>query len=260
VPGFQKYDLAGYHRLTGPVIRRIWEGADGLVANSNGLADLARKFAPNLNIEVIPNGVDPNRFRPPAEPLDEWGPKWLFVGRLQRQKGVDTLLSALARLPRGRRGRLSVVGDGPLKPDLQRLAASLGLADDVDFMGWRSRSAMPGVYQAHQAFILPSRDEGMPNALLEAMAGGLPAIASRIAGNEELVVDGRTGFLTPVDDAESLARAMTRLADDPETARRMGRAARERAVGRYSWTRSAEAYLNLLETAARERKSKAAWL
>lgn len=245
VPGFQPYDLAAYHRLTAPVIHLLWRGASHVVANSHGLAALARRSAGAVPIAVIPNGVDTDRFTPAADRPPSDTVRLCFVGRLVRQKGLDTLLAALAKLPATAPWRLTLVGDGPARPELSTQADHLGLAERVHFAGWTIRDALPRLLVAHDLFVFPSRDEGMPNAVLEAMAAGLPVIATAIAGNEELVLPDRTGLLVPPDDPDALADALDRCLGDAALRRAFGHAGRERAVREYAWGRVAEVYLRL---------------
>ncbi len=251
VPGFQPYDLAGYHRLTAPLIRFLWRGAAAVVANSRGLADLAAASAGGVPIRMIPNGVDAARFAPAGELSREGPVRLVFVGRLVRQKGLDVLLEALARLPAEACFEVEIVGDGPLRAELASLAGRLGLAAKVRFSGWVSRADMPETLRRADAFVFPSRDEGMPNAVLEAMASGLAVAATRIAGNEELVEDGRTGFLVPPDDPAALSAVVARLVADRNLCWRLGRAGRDKAVGEYSWRVVAEAYAALCREAVR---------
>ncbi|WP_428564570.1 MAG: glycosyltransferase family 4 protein [Solidesulfovibrio sp. DCME] len=251
VPGFQPYDLAAYHRLTGPLIRFLWNQAAHVVANSRGLAGLAAKSAGTTPILLIPNGVDARRFSP-SEAVSREGPvRFVFVGRLVRQKGLDILLEALSRLPRQACFEVAIIGDGPLRAELTAMAARLGLAGSVRFLGWASRDDMPDLLRRADAFVFPSRDEGMPNAVLEAMASGLAVAATAIAGNEELVEDGRTGYLVAPEDVAALAGVLTRLAGDRNLCWRLGRAGREKVVQGYSWRAVAEAYAALCRPAVR---------
>lgn len=245
VPGFQPYDLAAYHRLTAPIIRFLWRGARHVVANSHGLADLARRAAGATPIDIIPNGVDTDRFVPAARRPPSDSVRLCFVGRLVRQKGLDILLAALAKLPPTAPWRLTLVGDGPERPELSARADRLGFADRIHFAGWTSRDALPGLLAAHDLFVFPSRDEGMPNAVLEAMAAGLPVIATAIAGSEELVLPDQTGLLVPPDDPDALAAALGRCLADAGLRQAFGNAGRDRAVREYAWGRVAEAYLRL---------------
>ncbi|MHC1713196.1 MAG: glycosyltransferase family 4 protein [Solidesulfovibrio sp.] len=247
VPGFQPYDLAGYHKLTGPLIRFLWRGAAAVVANSQGLAGLARKSAGATPIRMIPNGVDTKRFQPADEKPGDGPVQLLFVGRVVRQKGLDVLLDALALLPDKAPFQLTLIGDGPLRVELTEKAQRLGLGERVRFAGWVGREEMPAALGRADVFVFPSRDEGMPNAVLEAMASGLPVAATRISGNEELVADGETGFLVPPDDPASLAFALARLIGDVSLCRRLGAAGREKVVREYSWSVVAKRYLTLCE-------------
>jgi glycosyltransferase involved in cell wall biosynthesis len=249
VPGFQPYDLARYHKLTGPLIRFLWRGAAAVVANSQGLAELARKSAGDTPIRMIANGVDTQRFQPAVDTLHDGPVRLLFVGRVVRQKGLDVLLDALSRLPDTASFELTIIGDGPLRAELAAQAARLGLDQRTHFVGWVGREDMPGALGRADVFVFPSRDEGMPNAVLEAMAAGLPVAATRISGNEELVADGETGFLVPPDDPAGLAAVLTRLVGDRSLCRRLGAAGRDKVVREYSWRIVAERYIALCREA-----------
>lgn len=249
VPGFQYDGIALYHRIAGPVIGFLWRRAAAVVANSDGLADLARRFAPDQPVAIVPNGVDTALFspaplsagleeRPAGEEL-----RLLFVGRLVRQKGVDLILKAMTALPAC--VTLRVVGDGGARAELEAQAVALGLSGRVAFEGWRDRADLPGLYRSADAFVFPSRDEGMPNVVLEAMASGLPVVATDIAGNRDLVLDGETGLLLPPDDAAAVEGALARLAADPQEGRRLGAAGRRRVVEHFSWRAVAAAYHEL---------------
>jgi glycosyltransferase involved in cell wall biosynthesis len=245
VPGFRPYDFAVYHRLIGPILHRIWKRAELVVANSQGLAALARDFDQRVNIEVIPNGVDILQYQMP--PDRDWeNPHMLWVGRLVYQKGLDILVESLGEL-KSLPWKLTLIGDGPQRAALQRLAIERGIDDRLEFTGWLDRAALMKYYYASNLFVFPSRHEGMPNAILEAMASGLPVIASRIAGNEELVLPEKTGFLVPPQDAGGLREALETLLVDPERRKQMGLASRQRVEANYTWEQVAREYLTLLQ-------------
>jgi glycosyltransferase involved in cell wall biosynthesis len=236
--------------IAGPlkVVSRIaWRRASALVANSKGLRDLAQTVDPRVSVRVIPNGVDVVRFSPGAPDSSAGGPlRLLFVGRLEPYKGIETLLEAAGQL-RGRTSRnlaLDLVGDGSLRDHLPEVARRLGLQDMVRFCGLAPPDRMPDVYRQADVFVLPSIVEGMPNVILEAMASGLPVVATRIPGSDELVEPGRTGFLVPPGDAQALAEAVSRLAEQPDLRRVMSTDARLEAQRR-SWNRVTEAYLSI---------------
>jgi glycosyltransferase involved in cell wall biosynthesis len=247
VPGFQPYDLKLYHFFAGPVIREIWARAAGVVGNSRGLSKMARHFSPSCPVKTIPNGVDTELFAPFEDPSTDDRCRVLFVGRLTYQKGLDVLVEALHGMAAHVRPCVILAGEGNARVGLERKVKGLALEDDVLFAGWHDRHEIPELYKKADIFVLPSRHEGMSNALLEAMAAGLPVIATDIAGSEELVSHGENGLLVPVEDVPALSGALARLVTDPSLRKRMGAAGRKRIVDRYSWKRIAQEYLEWIE-------------
>lgn len=244
VPGFRPYDFHLYHRLVAPFLRVIWRNAAAVVANSGGLRQLANAFDPGFEIPVIPNGIDLESYKTRDR---EWSfPRLLSSGRIVHQKGLDLAMRALGGL-KELDWEWHIAGDGPQLPALQSLAKEFGIEDRVHFLGWQSREQLMKCYGQANLFLFPSRHEGMPNALLEAMASGLPAVASCIAGNEELVVGGETGYLVPSEDVEALRAALKQLLRDPALRERMGRASRQHVEVNYSWESTAQQYALLLE-------------
>jgi glycosyltransferase involved in cell wall biosynthesis len=248
VPGFRPYDFRLYHKLMSPALRIVWRGASAVVANSSGLRDLARAFDAHVDIPVIPNGVDLEQFIPARR---EWSPpRILSVGRVVYQKGLDLGLRALAGL-QDLPWEWRIAGDGPQMVTLQHLAADLGLRERVRFLGWQEAAQLKEQYAAANLFLFPSRHEGMPNAVLEAMASGLPVVATRIAGSEELVMDGETGALVPTENVQALREALRPLLARQAMRAQMGEAGRGRVEKSFSWTRVAQRYQELLEKAIR---------
>ncbi len=187
-----------------------------------------RRHWPKLH--VVHCGVDPRRYggkQVAAAP----GLALLFVGRLVAAKGLFTLLEALARAGRPDL-RLTLIGDGPERAALEAEARRLGLA--ARFLGYRGQSEVAEAMRAADALVLPSFAEGLPVVLMEAGASGLPVIATRLAGVEELVVDGGSGLIVPPGDADALAHAIDRLADMPREAREaMGQRGRARVAAEF---------------------------
>jgi glycosyltransferase involved in cell wall biosynthesis len=191
--------------------------------------------------DVIPSGVDTDVFRPNpggAAAKQRLGvaaerPLVGTVGRLEPRKGTGTLLSAFAALRAEGRfdAALVVVGDGPLRAELAAEAARLGVAAHVQFLG--DRADVEGVLAALDVFVLPSRTEGMSNALLEAMATARPVVATAVGGTPEVVSDGQTGLLVPADAPAAMATAIRRLLADHDLAGRLGAAARQTVEARY---------------------------
>jgi len=249
VPGFRPYDFKRFHQVIAPLLRVVWKQASAIVANSDGLRLLALAFDSRFAIPIIPNGVDVERFTLPAS--RDWSEaRLLFVGRVVYQKGLDLLLPALVELNYLDSG-LTVIGDGPQRAALERLAATLGLAARVHFAGWQRGTDLERHYQNATLFVFPSRHEGMPNAVLEAMASGLPVIATRIAGNEELVIDNETGLLVPTEDIAALKEACEKMISNPNLRERMGVAGRQRVEEHFTWGSVARQYLHLLESASK---------
>ncbi len=250
VPGLVP-ELDRTHRTVRWLRRRILGSARAIVANSPGLAELSARTDP-FRVAVVPNGVDSELFRPPAAgiPADPGAPfRILFAGRLREQKNLGLLLDELARLRREGVGgfRLDVAGDGPLAAALRGRAERLDLGDRVVWHGWVGKPELVALYRSADCFVNPSLYEGLPNTVLEAMACGLPVVASRVAGNDALVVDGETGLLFDLGEPRQLGAALTSLFGDRAAARRMGAAGRARAVERFSWSSTAAAFLRLFE-------------
>jgi glycosyltransferase involved in cell wall biosynthesis len=244
VPGFRPYDFRIYHRMIAPFLRIIWKQAAAVVANSKGLRKLALAFDSHFEIPVIPNGIDLDYYQTPDR---EWSfPRLLSVGRLVHQKGLDLAMRALGGLKEVD-WEWHIAGDGPEMQALQTLARQLGIADRVKFLGWQSREQLVQTYRQTNVFLFPSRHEGMPNAVLEAMASGMPVIASCIAGNDELVLNEQTGYLVPSEDIDALQTALKKLLNDAALRQEMGRAARRLAQESYSWESTARQYAYLLE-------------
>ena len=156
----------------------------------------------------------------------------LFVGRLRIRKGVEVLLAALPRLARRfPTVRLLVAGDGEHREELEARTAALGLGDSrVVFLGRAGGPRVRALLAGARALVVPSTYEGMPLVVLEAMAAGVPVVASRVSGIPEVVVDGETGWLVPPEDPAALAAALTAVLADPAAARRRGAAGKIRVA------------------------------
>ena len=174
------------------------------------------------------------------------------LGRLHPQKGFSDLLTAFAQVrQRIPSVRLFVAGDGELRDDLEAQARSLGMAAVVTFAG--VRADVSEVLAALDVFVLPSLWEGMPNAVLEAMASGLPVVATAVGGTPEVVVDGVTGLLVPPQDPGALAQAVEQFLRDPGLRRTMGRAGRRRVEQHFDIRETVRQVEDLYETLLRER-------
>jgi glycosyltransferase involved in cell wall biosynthesis len=228
--------------------RRIAERcrqADAVVAISRAVEDELRRdgYDPR-KIVSLPNGVpvpDPPWNRRPG-----WrdAPRAVFVGRLAPEKGLDTLLDAWELVRRAHRhARLTLVGEGPERPSLERRVAHLGLEDTVDLAG--ALDDPTPILRDSDLFVLPSREEGMSVALLEAMALGMPLVATAIPGNRRLVGDFKHGRLVPPDHPLALAEAILDQWAHFDRSIHMGRAARSLVEQKYAITVVARQHLQL---------------
>ncbi|HEY8614214.1 MAG TPA: glycosyltransferase [Roseomonas sp.] len=213
--------LGGYYDLS------YYRRCDHLVANTR---DLVRWIVSQgwdaARVHHLPNfAPDFSGAKPAALPASPGAVKLLAMGRLHANKGFDTLLRALALVPRA---HLSLAGEGPERAALEGLAHSLGVQDRVAFLGWREDAG--ALLAGCDMFILSSRQEPLGNVVLEAFSAGVPVIATATPGPQELIADGESGLIVPVDDPESLAHAIKDLIADPDRAASLaeeGRAAFE---------------------------------
>jgi glycosyltransferase involved in cell wall biosynthesis len=199
---------------------------------------IERDEVPPHLVTRIPNAVIPASDEPPdpAGPLpDAWveGPLVGVVARLQPEKGVANFLKAAARVSEiSPRARFLVVGDGPLREELLNLVEHLGISERVRFLGYRTDSrALMGLMDL---LVVPSLTEGSPLIVLEAMAAGVPVVASAVGGIPDQVRHGREGILVPPDDPDALGDALGALLRDPAYARRLGEAGRRRTENEFS--------------------------
>jgi glycosyltransferase involved in cell wall biosynthesis len=216
--------------------------SDRVVANSQAAANRLRSEAVSpRSIRVIPNGVDAptavaRAVRPPARAIT--------VANLRAEKGHDVLIDAIAKCRTRSAIEFQFAGDGPCRAALEARAASRGVAHRIAFLG--ERHDVASLLSAADLFILPSRTEAFPNGALEAMAAGLPVIASRTGGLCELIEDGVTGVLVPPGNAAALADAIVRLSEDPPYAAALGAAARRAVVEHYTLAAMTSAFSQLV--------------
>lgn len=233
---------------------------DRLIAISDEIATewISAGF-PVERIARLSNGVDIDRFKPAAHGEKEDARRRLGLppsvklivgaGRLERQKGFEVLLEAVGRLDEDANVHVAIAGEGSRRADLLRLAESIGLGDRIHLLG--RINAVEDVYHAADLFVLSSRGEGMSNALLEAMACGLDAVAALVSGVSELIRDGESGLIVAPESSQSMAEALRIwLTTDPG---RFGRVARATVEQHYSLHSVAERTLALYQEVIEER-------
>ncbi|MFN8060129.1 MAG: glycosyltransferase [Vicinamibacterales bacterium] len=235
------------------VQRWCWSRVDRLLAVSGSLADRMASGigVPRDRIFVIRNGVELDRFSARTREdgrtaLGLAADEYVIgtVGRLVPVKDQENLLRAFAEVARRvASARLVVVGDGPLRADLEGQARALGLNERVQWLG--SRLDVELLLKGFDVFVLSSKSEGMSNTMLEAMASGVPVVATDVGGARELVVPGETGVLVPACDAGALAEPLTALASDPARRLALGEAGRLRAERHFGLATMLKAYASL---------------
>lgn len=201
------------HPWQEPHIRDVFRSAAATLAVSGAIREDIASLANGATVQVVPNGVDTDFFVPPPGARSTAPFRFLTVGILDSNKAVDVLLRAFAALaPQGLGPILEIGGKGPERDDLQKLARRLGIDDRVRFLGQLSREQVRRAMQRANAFVLPSRVETFGVVLIEAMATGLPVIASRAGGPQE-IVRPEVGLLTKPGDVADLTRALAELRD-----------------------------------------------
>ena len=266
IPGFQDR-FAFVYKAIGPAIKILWKNADALVANSQGLKKLAEDFYDKKEILVIPNGAEVRAFSGdlassganPDTAANNAFPgndlannhdssnavdsdntcRLLFVSRLIERKGLQDILPQLKSIiekcdASGINVKLDIVGDGPYRETLETIVKEQNIADHVTFHGQKSKDQLPAYYSRADLFLFPSRKEGMPNAVLEAMSYGLPIIMTPCQGSEELI-DGN-GFVT---GASQFGEKIETLALDSKTREKMGQRSTQLIEEVLSWHNTA---------------------
>ncbi|MFL6280146.1 MAG: glycosyltransferase [Vicinamibacterales bacterium] len=233
--------------------RAAYRLATKVVANSPAAEQVLRQEGLAAgSIAMIPNGVDLAAYtdRTAAKEIR----RIVTVANLRPEKEHETLIASAAALVGSHPDlRFQVVGDGPRKRQLQDLVTARGLSRQVEFLG--HRDDVPSLLAAADAFVLPSRSEAFPNSVIEAMAAGLPVVASAVGGLLDLIDGGRTGLLVAPSDVEALTSALRFLIENPARAASMGRAARTEIQQRYSFDRMVSAFERLYASNLEQRVS-----
>ena len=245
VPGYSDRFTMLYKFIT-PLVRLIWSNANAVIANSEGLKSLALLTNKKQKIGVIYNGTDIHDFRPDAQKKS--ADKFIITpgaSRITKRKGLKYLIRAIDELaPKYPNLYLKIMGEGNEKENLELMVRKLGIEKNVEFLGRIPREKTTPYYQEANLFVLPSLNEGMSNAMLEALASGLPLIATDTGGSKELVRDGENGFIVKTKDDQDLAEKIEKLINDKELCEKMGTASRKLAEN-MSWEKVAKEYFEI---------------
>jgi sugar transferase (PEP-CTERM/EpsH1 system associated) len=266
--GRDMYDPDGLNFKYNLLRRAIRPFVHRYVAVSNDLADwLVHTVGVRPDrVTRICNGVDIERFRPKTGPGREFGPQGFAphtafvvgtIGRMEAVKDTLTLVRAFLHLVSTETEardhlRLVAIGDGSLREEAQRLVSAAGAAHLVWFPG--ESDDIPELMRGLDLFVLPSLREGISNTILEAMASGLPVVATRVGGNPELVVEAETGMLVPASDPVAMAEAIQSYLNDPAKLERHGQAGRKRAETHFSIETMVNRYLDVYDAVLEKRR------
>ena len=247
VPGYSER-FSFLYGFIKPLVRIIWKNSGAVIANSKGLRELALKTNPAQEIGVIYNGIDINQFSRDLVSSTETKSrefKILCVTRITPRKGVRYLVEAFKKLSEKSDSiSLQVIGDGDEKKELEKLAEELKISDKVDFAGLIQHEKLPPYFSSSDVFVLPSLNEGMSNSMLEALASGLPLVATDTGGTKELLEDGQNGFIIKMKDSGDLASKLETLLKDENLRKKMGEESRKKAQN-MSWEKVAGKYTDL---------------
>jgi len=250
-------DVPGYtfsHSLFKPLIKLVWKNASRVVALSNGLKKLALNTYPNLNFDVVYNGVDINVFKPLKNKNNKGGEKvkLICVSRLMKFKGIQHLLLALSQM-KLKNVELLIVGTGNFENDLKKLSAKLNLNKTVSFYGYCDNNKLPELYNDADIFVLPSLAEAFGLVFAEAMACGLPIIGTTAGGIPEVVRNGENGILVQPGNVNELKNALEELINNKELREKMGGKSIKIVQKNFTWDKIAKDYLRIYKECLRGR-------
>jgi len=190
---------------------------------------------PSEKVVYIPNGVDTTLFRP-LNSVGKSDNVILYVGNIVKDKGIDVLWKAYFRCKKRLKDlKLIIVGEGPLRRNLEKIVKLMGLSNSIKFLGRVAHEELVKIYNVASVMVLPSRKEGLPLVLLEAMACETPVITTATEGAMDIVSHGIDGYLVPIGNVDKLADAIYTIISNPELREQMGKNARKKVERKFSW-------------------------
>ena len=256
-------DIFAFQGRVGRLLKRLaLRGADACTANSAFTRGQLLQLCPSAEVSIVPMGVDVTEFEPKQRNVDVRrklgvdAEMILFVGRLVEKKGVHNLLSAMQQvLRKSPQATLVLVGDGTQRQELERMAERLEIAGSVRFLGKLPHEHLPEYYAAADLFVGPSvvdrsgDTEGLGVVFIEAASAGLAIVGTSVGGISDVLIPEVTGIAVEPDQPEALANAIERLLGDEPLRRRLGEAARQHALRRFSWSQVAERFSDVFRRA-----------
>jgi uncharacterized protein (TIRG00374 family) len=236
--------FAFIYKILTPLIKKIWKDSQKVVSNSQGLKELALESNPKQLIDIIYNGIDVERFKPNASLKNS---NYFIItpgaSRITSRKGLKYLIEAVHKLSvKYPQIRLKIMGDGDEeKIKLEKMIKDFDIQDKVDFLGRIPQEKTFSYYQKADVFVLPSLNEGMSNAMLEALSTSLPIIATDTGGSKELIKEGENGYIVKMKDSQDIAEKIEKLINNSELREKMGENSRKKAL-ELSWKNVAENY------------------
>jgi len=232
--------------------KKVIRESDHIICVNDHIQEEVIQFfgAAESKTTVIGNGVDSEYFRPSESaeinPSNQFNV--LYVGRLANRKNVQLLVKAAELLKQHHtRFRVRIVGDGPERQDLERLAKDTGVSDIVEFYGRKADMELLELFQSSQVYVLPSRYEGMPLALLEALSCGLPSVVSDFAGAKHIIKNKFNGYILTGNDPKQLAGRLTEIAESSDLLRSMSDNARSVVLHKFSWEKVIDQYYDVIK-------------
>lgn len=231
-----------------PLEKKLIQNVDTLTVVARSVAEELKDYpTAQKNIIVMANGIDSTLFTPAQRKTTEQ--YILFTGRLSYRKGLfDLLESARHICKKYPQITYKITGAGILSDELQRKIQDLDIANQVQFLGFVSREQLISLYQQATLYALPSHYEGLPTVLLEAMACGVPVVATAVSGNVDVITHGKNGLLVPPKTPEKLTEAISRVLDDETLKTTLGQNARKTIEEKYTWDIISDNYLTLYQS------------
>ena len=256
--GFAHYETKGPRRLAYKIASNIFssmelklfQNSDMLTADSSHVfQELSTFYGIETGGVVLGNGVDEKAFVPLRERRNRKGDYVLYVGRMDYRKGLFDLVECARHVCKERPNvSFVLVGSGPLVKSIFDKAVEAGIKENIVFTGFVAKERLRQLYQNSSALLLPSHYEGLPTVMLEAMACGIPVVATKIGGHVDVISNGSNGFLVPVGADRNMSELILRLLDDGDLNENIGRAARDTIEKRYTWDRISEKVLRCYES------------
>ena len=247
VPGFVA-EATALQTLTAPLNRRVMKRASRLFAPSRKVAELVTRHCPEARVEVIPHGVDADRFRFKTE-YPQRPSRLVTIARLLPWKRIDRLVLAVADLRKIAPGlTLDIYGDGEARAHIEGVIAAAGAQGYVTLRGMVPADQLQIELSGYDVFVLPSISEAFGLVFLEAMAAGLPVVGHKSAGPADIIEHGETGLLFEQDTVADLSRVLAQLITTDGWAAQLGRNARKIAQSRFSWAAVANRYLDAFDS------------